>query len=368
MIKEDLEKIDLPYLLTFNNKEKVKDKEDWKIRREEIKEIISKEEYGYFPKEHARISWKTLEEDNDYCRGTAIFRKVLITMHMEEKFSFPIKIAIPKIKEKCKAFIYIDFHEEFPNKNLPVNEICNNKFAIVSVCYKDITSDNDDFTDGLSRNFKANGNKRDFGKILIWAWAAMHVMDYIQTLEEIDKENIAIVGLSRLGKTALLTGAFDERFKFVISNNSGQSGAAISRNKDGEKIKDICSRFPYWFSTNYQKYVDNEDKQEFDQHFLASLVSPRYLYVASASEDLWADPKAEFRCCIETSKVYNLLNEKGLIYNKQEYPIPGEEFLDGKIGYHLREGKHDLTSYDWTRFIKYINIKLNVEKNKGLMV
>lgn len=356
MIKEDLEKIKLPDLLTFNNGQTVKDKEEWKRRREEIKEIISREEYGYFPKEHAKISWEIIEEEDNYCGGTAIFRKVLIKMHMEEDFSFPIKIAIPKLKEKCKACIYLDFHDTFPNKNLPVNEICDNGFAVISVCYKDITDDNDDFTDGLSRSFKAVQGKRDFGKILIWSWAAMHIMDYVQTLEEIDKNNIAIVGLSRLGKTALLTGAFDERFRFVISNNSGQSGAAISRNKEGETIKDICERFPYWFSTNYQKYIDNENKQEFDQHFLASLVAPRYLYVASASEDRWADPKAEFRCCIETTKVYNLLNEKGLIYDKKDYPIAGEDYLEGDIGYHLRQGTHYLTRYDWQRFMKYMNI------------
>lgn len=356
MIKEDLEKIKLPDLLTFNNGQTIKNKEEWEKRREEIKEIISREEYGYFPKEHARISWKIIEEDDNYCGGTAIFRKVLITMHMKEDFSFQIKIAIPKIEEKCKTFIYIDFHEEFPNKNLPVNEICDNGFAVVSVCYKDITDDNDDFTDGLSKFFKTDQGKRGFGKILIWSWAAMHIMDYVQDLEEIDKENIAIVGLSRLGKTALLTGAFDERFRFVISNNSGQSGVAISRNKEGERIKDICERFPYWFSDNYLRYIDNEDKQEFDQHFLAALVAPRFLYVASASEDIWADPKAEFRCCIETNKVYNLLNEKGLVYDKKDYPAPGEDYLQGKIGYHLRKGTHYLTRYDWQRFMKYMDI------------
>lgn len=360
MIEKDLEKINLPDLLTFNNGQTVKNKKDWEKRSSEIKEIICSEEYGHFPKEHVNITSKVLEEDNDYCGGTAVFRKVLITMHLEEDYSFSIKIAIPKLKEKCKTFIYIDFHEEFPNKNLPVNEICDNGFAVVSVPYKNLTSDDNDFSNGLSKFFiKSNTKVRDFGKILIWAWAVMHVMDYVQTIEEIDKENIAVLGLSRLGKTALLTGAFDERFKFVISNDSGQSGAAISRNKEGERIKDICKTFPYWFCSNYQKYIDNEANQAFDQHFLTSLIAPRYLYIASASEDSWADPKAEFRNAVVTSNLYETLGEKGLVYNKEDYPMPGEDFLEGKIGYHLRKGTHYLTRYDWQRFMKYINIHKN---------
>lgn len=356
MLKEDLKNLNLPEILKFNNGKLVKSEKDWYKRKEEIKEIILREEYGYFPKEHFKISTKIIEEDKNYCGGTAIFRKVLITLHMEKNFSFPIKLAIPKAKKKCKTYIYLDFHNEFPNKNLPVNEICDNGFAIISVYYQDITSDDNDFTNGLSQFFKSDENGRNFGKILIWSWAAMHIMDYLQTLKKIDQENIAIVGLSRLGKTALLTGAFDERFKFVITNNSGQSGAAISKNKEGETIKNICERFPYWFSFNYQKYKNDKMKLNFDQHFLTSLVAPRYLYVASASEDSWSDPKAEFRCCVETTRIYNIFNIDGLIYKNEDYPLAGEDFLDGKIGYHLRQGTHDLTRYDWYRFMKYMDI------------
>lgn len=356
MIKEDLTKMKLPDILRFNSGITVKDKNDWEIRKEEIKKIIQREEYGFFPKEHVKISTKVIEEDGNYCGGTAIYKKVMISMHLEKDFSFEIKLAIPKSNGKSKTFIYLDFYDTFPNKYLPVNEILDNGFAIVSVYYKDITSDDNDLSNGLSKFFGVDGDKRQFGKILIWSWATMHVMDYILTLDEIDKYNIAIIGHSRLGKTALLTGAFDERFKFVISNNSGQGGAALSRNKQGESIKDICDRFPYWLCTNYQKYIDNEELAKFDQHFLTSLIAPRYLYIASASEDIWADPRSEFRCCIQTSKVYNFLDADGLMYKKDEYPLAGEQYLDGHIGYHLRKGTHYLTRYDWQRFMKYIDI------------
>lgn len=356
MIKEEVQARKLPDVLKFNNGKEVTNNEEWKARREEIKKILCEEEYGYFPKEHVPITTRILEENMNYCGGTTIFQKLELTLHMQEKdFSFPIQIAIPKQDTPCSTFLYIDFHKEFPNKNLPVEEICDNGFAVISFCYKDVSSDDANLSDGLCQFFKYKDEKRNFGKILVWAWAAMHVMDYIQANEKMDSNNVTIVGLSRLGKTALLTGAFDDRFKYTISNNSGQSGAAISRGKKGERIKDICTRFPYWFCSNYAKYSEKEELQPFDQHYLMTLVAPRNLYVASASEDAWADPKSEFLCCIATNPVYELLEKKGVIY-EDKCPLPGQKLHEGNIGYHLRKGTHYLSRYDWNRFMEYIKL------------
>ena len=110
-------------------------------------------------------------------------------------------------------------------------------------------------------------------------------MDYLQTCDFVDKKNIAVIGHSRLGKTALLTGAFDERFAFVISNDSGCSGAAISRDKEGERIDAILTRFPFWFCKNYAKYAGKEEDLPFDQHWLMSLIAPRKLTVLTGSQD-----------------------------------------------------------------------------------
>ncbi len=356
MIKEEVQARKLPDVLKSNNGKKVTSEEEWKARREEIKKILCEEEYGYFPKEHVPVTTKVLEENINYCGGTAIFQKVELTLHIKEKnFSFPIQIAIPKQNTPCPAFLYIDFHKEFPNRNLPVEEICDNGFAVISFCYRNVSSDDDNLSDGLCQFFECKGQKRNFGKILVWSWASMHVMDYIQTNEKIDASNVTIVGFSRLGKTALLTSAFDERFKYTISNNSGQSGAAISRGKEGERVKDICTRFPYWFCDNYAKYSEREELQSFDQHYLMSLIAPRNLYVASASEDTWADPKSEFICCVATNDVYELLGKKGIIY-EDNYPLPGQKLHKGSIGYHLRKGTHYLSRYDWNRFIEYIKL------------
>lgn len=359
-IKQELIKRRLPEILKLNNGDIVKNKEQWKKRREEIKQILSEEEYGNFPTEHLKMEAELIEQDNNYCGGTVTLKKIVLTLKSnEDNFSIPIKIAVPKLNKPCPAFLYIDFYDDFPNKYLPVEEICDNGFAVISFYYKSVTTDDNDLSNGLSKFFYEDKTKRNYGKILVWSYAAMHIMDYIQEMDEIDKKNIAIVGHSRLGKTALLTGGFDERFKYTISNDSGQSGASISRNKTGERIKCIYERFPYWFCSNYSKYSEKEDIQPFDQHYLLSLIAPRNLYVASASKDIWADSESEFLCCTAVNDVYKLYNKNGIIH-QERFPISGESFHKGYIGYHLREGQHYLSRYDWNKFIEYI--RLNIDK------
>lgn len=101
--------------------------------------------------------------------------------------------------------------------------------------------------------------------------------------------------------------------------------------------------------------MGKEEEQPFDQHYLLSLVAPRKLYVASASEDSWADPNSEFLSCIATDPVYKLLNKTGISYSGS-YIMPGEKVHEGHIAYHLRKGTHYLGRYDWNKFIEYINL------------
>jgi hypothetical protein len=182
-------------------------------------------------------------------------------------------------------------------------------------------------------------------------------MDFIQTLEEVDKARIAVVGHSRLGKTALWCAAQDERFIMGISNESGCSGAAISRGKKGERIRDIVKTFPYWFCENYKEYVDNEENMPFDQHFLISAIAPRYVYVSSAIGDEWADPESEFLSCVAASDVYELFGVKGLV-TEDRLPEVGTKLHEGRIGYHLRGGTHYLSRYDWQGFMEFMRRKL----------
>jgi pimeloyl-ACP methyl ester carboxylesterase len=214
----------------------------------------------------------------------------------------------------------------------------------------------DGFLNGVHGIFDSYGNKRPtnaWGTIAAWAWGACRVMDYLETDTSIDSSKVALVGHSRGGKTALWAGALDERFAMVVSNNSGCTGAALSRGKIGETIKQINDRFPHWFNDNYKGFNDRESELPLDQHMLLSLIAPRPLYITSATEDEWADPVSEFLSLMHASPVYRLYGLEG--YGTQQFPQADTPIFSERTGYHVRTGVHDLTDYDWSRFIDFAN-------------
>jgi acetyl esterase/lipase len=176
-------------------------------------------------------------------------------------------------------------------------------------------------------------------------------MDYLETDKDIDATRIGVVGHSRGGKAALWCGAEDERFALVISNDSGSTGAALARNKKGESIARINDSFPHWFCENYKKYNDKEEELPIDQHQLIALIAPRLGYVASASQDEWADPKNEFMSCFHASPVWKLWEKPGVTVSEQ--PPVNKPAHDGYVGYHLREGKHNLGLSDWNWYMDF---------------
>lgn len=361
MIKDELTARGLPNVLISKDGDSILDIAAWEANREKVKELLCINEYGLLPERPSNITFDILETNDRYLASKAIYQKIMITVNVENGvFSFPVYFIQPKTPQKHKTIVHINFRDNLPDRYLPIEEICDNGFAVALFCYKDVTSEDDDFSNGLSGVLFNNKKRRpsDPGKIMIWAWAAMRVMDFLQTQATVDLNNIAVLGHSRLGKTALVTAAFDERFAFVHSNDSGCSGSAISRGKDGETIDDACRIFPYWFCENYNKYRNNEKIMPFDQHYLLSLIAPRKLSVGSAIEDSWADPISEFLSCVAASPVYSLYGETGLIA-PDRYPIDTDVFHKGSIGYYLRKGSHYLSRFDWNRFMEFFNSNAN---------
>ncbi len=328
--------------------------------KEEMLDILQREEYGYLPPKPDSISYRA-EKDviENFCAGKANLNKVYIDVSLNEKhFEIPFYTVIPKGKDKVPFFVFISFSEDVNNKYCPVEEIIDNGFALMHMCYNDVTKDDGDFTDGLASVIFKDGKRDETapGKIALWAWAAQRVLDYAYTIPNLNHQTAMVCGHSRLGKTALLAGATDERFKFVFSNDSGCSGAAISRGKCGEHIKDIIERFDYWFSPSYKKYVEKENEMPFDQHYLLSAIAPRYLYVSSAEEDLWADPESEFLNCHIADEAYKVLGLKGF-EAPEKLPEAPARFHEGNIGYHIRRGTHYFSRYDWNEFMKFYTSK-----------
>ncbi len=240
----------------------------------------------------------------------------------------------------------------------PIELIVSRGYGVVTSYYGDLQLDRPDI-DELDDSFhtwfaQQTGLRRDsssWGAIGIWAWGLSKMMDYLESDRDVDNKRVAVIGHSRLGKTALWAAAQDERFAMAISNNSGEGGAAIARREYGERIQNLNQSFPHWFNGNFKQFNGKESQLPVDFHELLSLIAPRPLYVASGSEDLWADPKGEYLSLYHAGPVYGLYKQPSL--QEAEPPAVGQVRVAGGLGYHNRPGKHDINRYDWERYLDF---------------
>ncbi len=400
-------KYSLPQVLKAEGGKMITTREEWeKIRRPELLALFEEHVYGKTKAEPRALRYTITSVDKHALRGKATRKEVSIVLsdHKQAR-QLHVLLYLPNKNNNVPvpAFVGLNFagnqaicpdtcititpywtryagqvgfdSEGFAGDDSrgryegrwPVETIIARGYAVVTAYYGDLQSDRKD-VNSLDDNFyrwypskeKMAPDSNEWGAIGIWAWGLSRILDYLEHDVDVDAGHVAVIGHSRLGKTALWAAAQDPRFAMAISNDSGEGGAAITRRKFGETIARINTRYPYWFNTNFEKYNGKEEQLPVDFHQLMALIAPRPLYVASSSEDLWADPLGEYLSIYHAGPAYQLYG-----YPVFDSPVPppvGVPVHLGVLGYHNKRGKHDITRYDWDQYLNFADKHLKTLK------
>jgi (4-O-methyl)-D-glucuronate---lignin esterase len=343
----------LPDPLVLADGRKVADARTWTGRRRpELLRLFEIHVYGRTPSGGPRPRFEIARTDPSALGGRATRKDVAIVFgDGAAARRMDLLLYLPKAaRGPVPVFLGLNFQRNDAVK-WPVETIVERGYGVATAFYGDLFPDRADGAgESVLTLFPARQGPEAWGAIGVWAWAMSRALDYLETDRAVDGKRVALLGHSRIGKAALWAGAQDPRFAMVISNESGAGGAALSKRIYGETVAAITKRFPHWFSGNFARYADREAELPVDQHELLALIAPRPLYVASAVEDRWADPRGEFLGALGADPVYRLLGTDGLPARE----MPGvDQPVHGRIGYHVRSGDHDLGDYDWRQYLDF---------------
>jgi hypothetical protein len=362
-------------------------------RRPEIVKLFEDNQYGRMPKRPKDMSFDVFDKGTLAFEGKALRRQVTICFSKDK--SGPKMDLLLYLPPNAQGRVPVLLNAGFSANNLAVSDpgvkvgwafdpikkqrvpatpgkfnfggidvlpIIEKGFGIATVNYGDIDPD---FATGLPLGVRSLYLKPgqtapapdEWGAISAWAWGLSRALDYLETDKGVDASRVALMGVSRLGKTVLWTAAHDTRFALVIASCSGEGGASLSRRNYGETIKHLVepTRYPYQFCANYAKYADHVDQFPVDSHLLLALIAPRPVLLQTGNTDRWSDPRGEFLAAVAATPVYKLLGKDGI--DTEQMPPAGEPILH-TLGYFMHAGGHGMMPADWQQFFKFMEMYL----------
>ena len=386
------EPVNLPELLRTKDGRRISSVADWEARRVELLDYFTRNIYGVRPVERpADLAFTPVEPDRDMPEVPAIRRRAKISFSGPRgKWSFNACVFLPRNASSARpapAFVLIcnrsmekfaDIDRAVKSDFFPVEEIVRRGYAAAIFKNTELASDayfptyaadgtaviqDPPFTNDVYACWAPERTRESWGAISVWAWGASRVLDWLETMPEVDAKRVAVVGHSRGGKTSLWAVASDSRFAMACVNDSGCCGAKLNHVavSQSEMIQQDNNNNPHWFARSYRQFNGKDAWLPYDQHWIAALVAPRLLYIASASQDIGAGPWGEFLTARHASPAWELYGKKGLV---EDHPYAIETpFAEGSVGYHLRRGGHNLARYDWDRYMDFADRHM---KGKGV--
>lgn len=364
----------LPALLTLKNGTQVKTKKEWETkRRKELFEEFDREIYGRVPANTPKVNWVVIESKESKLGTTDVIIQKL--QGIVDNSSFPsievkldLTLTLPKTTDKPVPVI-LEFGFVFPPGMRPAiapagppeptwqEQVLARGWACATLVPTSVQADNGA---GLRKGIIGLMNKGEFrkpddwGALRAWAWGASRILDYFETLKQVDSKKVALMGHSRYGKSVAVAMAYDARFATVFVSSSGEGGLKIHRRNYGEKVENVAGSGEYhWMAGNFIKYGGplNWNDLPVDAHELLALSAPRPVFVGSGSTgDSWVDPKGMFEACIAADPAYRLYGLSGI--NQVPFPAIEIGILDGQIAWRQHEKGHT-PGPNWPFFLDF---------------
>lgn len=366
---------DLPDPLVLKNGEKVTTADAWlKVRRAEIVEDFDREVYGRVPKETPAVKWEVKATRTEKVGDVPVITKELVgrvdnssyplvTVNIQLTLTTPEAASgpVPVIMEFGFSFGGFGTGRPPGGGGGPTwqQQLLAKGWGYAILSPNSVQADNGA---GLTKGIIGLCNKGqprkpdDWGALRAWAWGASRALDYLETDKAVDARQVGIEGLSRYGKAAIVTLAYDERFAIGFIGSSGAGGVKLHRRNYGEMVENVASSGEYhWMAGNYLKYAGPLTAKDLpvDSHELVALCAPRPVFIGVGSlqvEGGWIDARGMFLAGVGAEPVYKLLGKKGL--GTSEFPAQETPLIDGEIAFRQHAGGH-LNGPNWPTFLKF---------------